>query len=60
MKNGTLIKVGDKLCTTISEDYMRIKDGKVVLAVDAKETETGREFWFAVHYTNWSRVQTEV
>jgi hypothetical protein len=35
---------------------MRIDGGKVVSAIDAKEVETGREFWFAVHYTTWEVV----
>ena len=56
MKIGTTIKINGRLATTISEDYMRIDGGKVVSAIDAKEVETGREFWFAVHYTTWEVV----
>jgi hypothetical protein len=60
MKSGTNLKINGRLCVTTSEDYMRIKDGKVIEAVDAKEIETGREFWFAVHYTNWEVVPAAV
>lgn len=57
MKVGTLIKIDDKLCTIISEDYIRNRPGTgLVTAIDAREVETGREFWFAVHYTSWKRV----
>lgn len=59
MKIGTQIKVNGRLCTTISEDYMRNRPGTgLVTAIDARDNETGEEFWIAVHYTNIMRVST--